>query len=127
MEDDGFFHLSDRIKDMINVSGNKVYTTEVDEVLFKHPHVLMAAAFGVPDPNMPGSERVMAAIKLKEGTEGKVTAEEIREFCRQHLAPYAVPKIVEFRNSIPMTATEKLFKKVLREEAIAGMKREGKI
>ncbi|MBI4962615.1 MAG: AMP-binding protein [Desulfomonile tiedjei] len=127
MEDDGFFHLSDRIKDMVNVSGNKVYTTEVDEVLFRHPHVLMAAAFGVPDPNMPGSERVMAAIKLKDGTESKVTAEEIREFCRQHLAPYAVPRIVEFRNSIPMTATEKLFKKALREEAIARMKKEGKI
>jgi long-chain acyl-CoA synthetase len=127
MDDDGFFHLSDRIKDMVNVSGNKVYTTEVDEVLFRHPHVLMAAAFGIPDPETPGSERIMAAIRLKEGTEDKVRAEDIREFCRRHLAPYAVPKVVEFRNTIPMTATEKLFKKALRDEAIAKMKREGKL
>lgn len=127
MDDDGFFHLSDRIKDMVNVSGNKVYTTEVDEVLFKHPHILMAAAFGIPDPDLPGSERVMAAVKLKDGAEDNVSAEDIRDFCRRHLAPYAVPKVVEFRSSIPTTATEKLFKKVLREEAVARMKKEGKI
>ncbi|MDQ7784582.1 MAG: AMP-binding protein [Desulfomonilaceae bacterium] len=127
MDDEGFFRLSDRIKDMVNVSGNKVYTTEVDEVLFRHPHVLMAAAFGIPDPETPGSERIMAAIRLKDGSEGKVGAEDIRDFCRRHLAPYAVPKVVEFRNSIPMTATEKLFKKALRDEAIARMKQEGKL
>ncbi|MEJ2716751.1 MAG: AMP-binding protein [Deltaproteobacteria bacterium] len=126
MDDDGFFHLSDRIKDMVNVSGNKVYTTEVDEVLFRHPHVLMAAAFGIPDPERPGSERVMAAVRLKDGTEDTVTPEEIREFCRQHLPPYAIPKVVEFRDSIPLTATEKLFKKALREEAIARMRRADK-
>ena len=87
----------------------------------------MAAAFGIPDPETPGSERIMAAIRLKDGSEGKVGAEDIRDFCRRHLAPYAVPKVVEFRNSIPMTATEKLFKKALRDEAITRMKQEGKL
>lgn len=118
MDEEGYFHLSDRVKDMVNISGMKVYTTTVDEVLYKHPAVHMAVAFGVPDPNTPGSERVMAVIQLKEGYKGKVTAEEIREFCRNHLAPYAIPKIVEFREEMPLTVTEKLFKKALRDEAL---------
>lgn len=122
MDEDGYFHISDRTKDMVNVSGMKVYTTTVDEVLFKHPGVLMAAAFGVPDPDTPGSERVMAVIRLKDGYEGKASVEEIKNFCRQHLAPYAVPKHVEFRRNMPLTVTEKLFKKALRDEAIAKMK-----
>jgi long-chain acyl-CoA synthetase len=122
MDDDGYFHLSDRIKDMINVSGMKVYTTTVDEVLYKHPAVHMAAAIGVPDPKMPGSERVMAVIQLKDSFQGKVTEDEIRDFCREELAPYAVPKFVEFRATMPMTVTEKLFKKVLREEALEKFK-----
>lgn len=124
MDDDGFFHLSDRIKDMVNVSGNKVYTTEVDEVLFKNPHVLMAAAFGVPDPDIPGSERVMAVIKLKGGEKHQVSAGDIQQYCRRHLPPYAVPKYIEFRESIPLTVTDKVFKKVLKEETIAKMKKE---
>ena len=125
MDEDGYFHLSDRTKDMVNVSGMKVYTTTVDEILFRHPAVEIAAAFGVPDPDMPGSERVMAAIQLKPGFTGKVTEDEIREFCRKHLAPYAVPKHVEFREEMPLTVTEKVFKKVLREEAIQKIKDKG--
>lgn len=121
MDEEGYFQIVDRIKDMVNVSGMKVYTTTVDEVLFKHPAVLMAAAIGVPDPEVPGSERVMAVIQLREGA-GPVTADEIRDYCRQHLAPYAVPKFVEFRDQIPLTVTEKVFKKALRDEIIARMK-----
>ncbi|MBW2563072.1 MAG: AMP-binding protein [Deltaproteobacteria bacterium] len=121
MDEDGYFHMCDRTKDMVNVSGLKVYTTTVDEVLYKHPGVLMAAAFGVPDPKTPGSERVMAVIQLKEEFKGKVTADEIQNFCREHLSPYAVPKFVEFRDELPMTVTEKLFKKALRDEIISKM------
>lgn len=122
MDEDGYFQLVDRIKDMVNVSGMKVYTTEVDEVLFKHPAVLMAAAFGVPDPEMPGSERVMAAVQLKDEQQGQVSVQEIKDFCRQHLPPYAVPMYVEFRQELPLTVSEKVFKKVLREEAIIRLK-----
>lgn len=122
MDEDGYFYISDRIKDMVNVSGMKVYTTTVDEVLFKHPGVLMAAAFGVPDPKNPGSERVMAVIQLKEEAVGTVGAADIVNYCKEKLAPYAVPKFVEFRDELPMTVTEKLFKRQLREEAIAAMK-----
>ncbi|MCP4646779.1 MAG: acyl--CoA ligase [bacterium] len=87
----------------------------------------MAAAFGVPDVQKPGSERVMAAIQLKNVYKGRVTEEEIVSFCRENLAPYAVPKYVEFRDELPFTATEKLFKKELRDEAIAAMKGKGEL
>lgn len=119
MDEDGTFEIVDRIKDMVNVSGLKVYTTEVDDVLFSHPGVSMAAAFGVPDPDIPGSERVVAVVQLKEELRGLVTEQDIREFCRAHLAPYAVPKVVMFRPVLPLTVTEKVFKMALREEAIA--------
>ena len=89
----------------------KVYTTTVDEGALPAPAVEIAAAFGVPDPDIPGSERVMAAIQLKPGFIGKVTEDEIREFCRKHLAPYAVPKYVEFREEIPLTVTRKKYSK----------------
>jgi len=118
MDSDGYLQIVDRIKDMVNVSGMKVYTTMVDEVLFAHPAVLMAAAFGVPDPKVPGSERVMAVIQLKEEHKGKVYETEMIEYCRIHLAPYAVPGTIEFRENLPLTVTEKVFKKVLRDEVI---------
>jgi len=122
MDNDGYFHLTDRSKDMINVSGNKVYSTQVDEVIYNHPAVLMAASFGVPDPKTPGSERVAVVIVLHENYTKPVTEDEIRNHCRKHLAPYAVPKFVDFRDKLPMTVTEKLFKKELREQMIEKMK-----
>lgn len=127
MDEDGYFQIVDRIKDMVNVSGMKVYTTEIDEVLYRHPGVLMAAAYGVPDPDRPGSERVMAAIQLKQEFEGKVSVDEIKGLCKEHLAPYAVPKSVEFRSDMPLTVTEKVFKKVLREQAMEKMKQSGEM
>jgi long-chain acyl-CoA synthetase len=122
MDETGYFQIVDRLKDMVNVSGLKVYTTEVDEVLFKHPAIAVAAAFGIPDNEIPGSERVMAVVTLKEGYCNLVTEQELRDFCRQHLPPYAVPKIIEFHDELPLTVSEKVFKKVLREQAIARMR-----
>ena len=127
MDEDGYFHMSDRVKDMVNVSGMKVYTTTVDEVLYRHPGVEMAAAIGVPDPENPGSERVMAFVQLRADYRNRVTADEIREFCRNHLAPYAVPKFVEFRDTLPMTVTEKLSKKALRDEVLKRLEQTGRI
>jgi long-chain acyl-CoA synthetase len=116
MDPDGYFQLVDRSKDMVNVSGNKVYTTHVDDVLHRHPAVLAAAAFGVPDPRRPGIEQVVAAVQLKDGYQGTITASEIRAFCGEHLAPYAVPKYVFFREEMPLTVTQKIFKRALRDE-----------
>jgi long-chain acyl-CoA synthetase len=119
MDEDGYLQLVDRIKDMVNISGMKVYTTHVDEVLFAHPAVLMAAAFGVPDPEIPGSERVMAVIQLKDDHRGRVSDAEMIAYCRDKLPPYAVPKSIEFREELPLTVTEKVFKKALRDEVVA--------
>ena len=83
MDETGYFQIVDRLKDMVNVSGLKVYTTEVDEVLYKHPAIALAAAFGIPDAEIPGSERVMAVVALKDGYRGSVTEQEFRDFCRQ--------------------------------------------
>jgi long-chain acyl-CoA synthetase len=117
MDEDGYFFLVDRTKDMINVSGNKVYSVVVDDVLFEHPAVQTAAVIGIPDPERPGSERVKAFIVLRDGAE--VSEEELIEFCREKLPPYAIPKTIEFRQSLPLTVTEKVFKKVLRDEEVA--------
>jgi long-chain acyl-CoA synthetase len=118
MDERGYFVLEDRIKDMANVSGYKVYTTEVDQVLFKYPGVAMAAAVGIPDPERPGSERIKVFIKPTEEYRGKITADEIIEYCKEKLAPIAVPKQVEFRDDLPLTVTEKIYKKALRDEEI---------
>lgn len=112
---------------MVNVSGMKVYTAEVDEVLYQHPGVFMAAAFGVPDPQISGSERVMAVIQLRDEHKGNVTAEDVQAFCKEHLPPYAVPKFVRFKDELPLTVTDKVFKKVLRDEAVAEMKEQGEL
>jgi long-chain acyl-CoA synthetase len=121
MDADGYFQLVDRTKDMVNVSGLKVYTTHVDEVLYRHPAVLMAAAFGIPDPEIPGSERVMAAVQVKDDYHGNVTAEELQLHCREYLEPYAVPTTIEFHDALPLTVSDKVFKKALRDEVIARM------
>ncbi|HED23750.1 MAG TPA: long-chain fatty acid--CoA ligase, partial [Firmicutes bacterium] len=80
---------------------------------------------GVPDPERPGSERIKAFVVLLEEYRGRVTAEDIIDFCRDKCAPYAVPRQVEFRDSLPMTVSEKLFKRLLREEEIARIKSKG--
>lgn len=127
MDEDGYFYIHDRTKDMINVSGFKVYSTSVDEVLFKHPGVLMAVAVGVPDPNIPGSEKVMAVVRLRDEYKDKVTAEDIINTCKEHLPPYAVPKYVDFKDDLPLTVTEKLFKKEMRDEAVERLKARGEL
>lgn len=116
MDNEGFFYVTDRIKDMINVSGLKVYSTKVDEVIFRHPGVQMVVTIGVPDPEKEGSERVVAIVRAKEEFTGKITEEEIITLCKEKLAHYEVPKVVVFKDDLPMTVTGKLWKKELREE-----------
>ncbi len=125
MDDDGYFYITDRIKDMANISGLKVYTRLVDDVLYEHPAVADAATIGIPDPERPGSEKIKAFIRLKEEQEGKVTADDIISHCKKKLPVYSVPKFIEFRKELPLTVTEKIFKRQLREEEIAKMKEAG--
>ncbi len=119
MDDDGYFAVVDRIKDMINVGGNKVYSRVIDDILHEHPAVEVAGVIGVPDPERAGSERVKAFIQLEPEFKGKVTEEEIIEFLRDKVKPYAVPKFVEFRDELPLTLIMKIHKKLLREEELA--------
>ena len=128
MDEDGYFYVVDRTKDMINVSGLKVYGRVVDDILFEYPAVSKAATIGIPDPERPGSERVKIFISLKEGYEpSKELEQDIIRYCREKLPPYAVPKFVEFRQDLPLTVTEKIFKRKLREEEIAKMKERGEL
>jgi acyl-CoA synthetase (AMP-forming)/AMP-acid ligase II len=127
MEEDGYFYITDRIKDMANISGLKVYTRLVDDALYEHPAVGDAVAIGIPDTERPGSERIKAFVRLKEEFQGKVTDEEIIGHCREKLPAYAVPKFIEFRKELPLTVTLKLFKRQLREEEIAKMKARGEL
>ena len=121
----GHFYVVDRTKDMVNVSGYKVYTREIDDLLYEYPGVDEAAVIGVPDPERPGSERVKAFIVPLPEYKGKIKEDDIIKFLREKVPPYAVPKFVEFRNELPRTVTEKIFKRKLRDEEIEKMKKQG--
>lgn len=121
IDSDGYFKVVDRIKDMINVSGNKVYSRVIDDILHEHEAVEIAGVIGIPDPERPGSERVKAFIQLKHGYKGKISEQDIINFLKDKVKPYAVPKGVEFRDELPLTIVMKLFKKKLREEELAKM------
>ncbi len=116
MDEDGYFFIVDRKKDMINVSGFKVYPREMEDVLFEHEAIESAAVIGLPNPDIPGSEKVKAFIVLKDGyKESEEMEAEIKEFCRQTVAPYKVPKFIEFRKELPETLVGKVLRKDLKE------------
>ncbi|MCP4602831.1 MAG: long-chain fatty acid--CoA ligase [Proteobacteria bacterium] len=115
IDENGYFSVVDRTKDMIIVSGYKVYSREVDEILYKYPAVEMAATVGVPDPEKQGSERVAVMIQPKQGHLDKMKEEEIVTYLRKKVAKYAVPKYVRFVDEIPLTDVQKVDKKKIRE------------
>ena len=112
MDEDGYFFLVDRKKDMIICGGYNVYPRDVEEVLYQNPKIQEACVLGAPDPYR--GETVKAFVVLKEGQESR--AEEIIEFCRQNLARYKVPTLVEFRRELPKSHVGKILRKTLREE-----------
>lgn len=99
---------------MINVSGLKVYSEEVDEILQSHPAVTRAATIGVPDPERPGSERVKIYVELEEEYEEEVEKTDLIEYLKDKVAKYAVPQEVEFIDEMPPTPIGKIDKRVLR-------------
>jgi long-chain acyl-CoA synthetase len=111
-DEDGYFSIVDRKKDMIIASGYKILPREVEEVLFAHPAVQEAAVVGVPDPYR--GETVKAFIVLKAGMHA--TVEELITHCRTSLAPYKVPRLIEFRAELPKTAIGKVLRRVLAAE-----------
>ncbi len=116
MDEDGYFFIVDRKKDMINVSGFKVYPREVEDVLFEHEAVQNAAVIGIPHPKIYGNDIVKAYLILKDGfQESDDLKKEILEFCRKTMAPYKVPKEIDFRKELPETLVGKVLRKDLRE------------
>ena len=116
MDEDGYFYLVDRLKDMVIVSGFKVFTRELDDILAKHPDVLMAATIGLPDPERPGSERVACAIVLRDGVnKGDEEKEKIRAFLKEHVAPYKMPRLIEFMDELPTSGVGKVLKREIKK------------
>ena len=114
MDPEGWFYIVDRKKDLINVSGFKVWPREVEDVLYQHPAVASACVIGVPDAYR--GETVKAYLTLKRGRE-RTPPDEFIEFCRQRMAAYKYPRLVEIVDEIPKTATGKMLKRQLREES----------
>ncbi len=112
MDEDGFFKIVDRKKDMIIVGGFNVYPRDVEEVLYQHPKILECAVAGIPSKR--SGETVKAYIVLKQGQ--SATPEEIKAFCRERLTAYKVPKQYEFRTELPKTMIGKVLRRVLVEE-----------
>lgn len=114
MDEDGFFYIAGRKKEMILASGFNVYPIEVENVLYRHPAVLETAVFGMPDEYR--GETVRAAVVLKEGAE--LSEQELIDFCRSELAAYKVPTDVIFVKELPKTTVGKILKRTLKEQFI---------
>jgi len=115
MDEDGYFYIVERKKDLILSGGFNIYPREVEEVLYEHPKVLEAAVVGVPDAVR--GEKVKAFIVLKPGQ--TATGPEIIRFCRERLAPYKVPRAVAFRDALPKSLAGKVLRRAIREEEAA--------
>ncbi len=114
MDDEGYFHYYARTKDLIKYRGFSVFLREIEEVLTAHPMVKAAGVVGVKDPKV--GEYPMAYVVLKPEARGRVTEADIRDYLKEKLAPYKVPKVVEFRSELPKTDVGKVSRRDLREE-----------
>jgi long-chain acyl-CoA synthetase len=110
-DEEGYLTIVDRKKDMIIAGGYNVYPREIDEILFQHPKILEACAIGVPDRYR--GETVNAYVVVKPGE--KVTADEVIQYCREKLAAYKAPKMVEFIDALPKSAIGKVLRKEVKE------------
>ena len=118
IDEEGFVVITDRKKDMIIVGGFNVYPKDVEEILYTHPKVALAAVVGIPDPR--AGEVVKAFVQLKPGT--TATAEEILDFCKDKMAGYKRPRDVEFRETLPTSVVGKVLRRVLRDEEVKKIK-----
>ena len=116
MDEDGYFHIADRKKDMIIAGGYNIYPTEVEAVLFEHPAILEAAVIGVPHETR--GETVKAFVVLQEGQ--NATPEEIMDFCRERMAAYKIPRHVDYRDELPKSIIGKVLRRELRDLEATG-------
>ena len=115
LDAEGYCNIVGRLKDLVIRGGENVYPREVEEFLFRHPAIAQVQVFGVPDAKY--GEEVCAWVVLKPGA--RATADEIRDFCRDQIAHYKVPRHVRFKGEIPMTVTGKAQKYLMRQAMVA--------
>jgi fatty-acyl-CoA synthase len=111
---DGYFFIVDRLKRMINAAGYKVWPAEVESIMYGHPDVQEACVIGAPDPHR--GETVKALVVLKAASRGRVCPEELIGWCRTHMAAYKIPRVVEFVDSLPKSATGKVQWRLLQDQ-----------
>jgi long-chain acyl-CoA synthetase len=114
MDEEGYFHFYDRSKDLIKYKGYSIFAKDVEDVLYAHPQVKAAGVIGVSDPSV--GQRIKAIVVLQADARGKVSEEELKAYCRNQLAEYKVPHLVEFRGELPKTDVGKVSRRELREE-----------
>ena len=114
MDEEGYFIFYDRSKDLIKFKGYSVFAREIEEVLYKHPQIKAVGVIGVPDPKV--GQYIKANIVLNPEARGKVSEEDILNYCKENLAHYKVPKVIEFRGELPKTDVGKISRRELREE-----------
>jgi fatty-acyl-CoA synthase len=114
MDELGYLNIVGRSKDMVIRGGENVYPVEIEDILFQHPAIASAQVIGVPDKLM--GEELMAWVVLREGA--AASEDDIREFCRQHLAHFKLPRYVKFVSEYPLTVTGKVQKFRMRELAV---------
>ncbi len=118
IDEDGYVYVVDRTKDMIIVGGYKVFSSEVEDKLFKHPAIGMCALIGLPNPDRPDSEIIKLVVQKSDAYKRKPNEEvelELKAFAKENLAPYKVPKVYEFVDAIPLTPVGKVDKKAMRK------------
>ena len=118
MDEDGYFYIVDRKKELIKPGGFQVWPREVEEAIMDHPKVLEVGVGGIPDPK--SGETVKAWVVVKPGE--SLTEDELKEFCKERLAPYKVPRYVEFRPELPKTTVGKILRRELVRQHKEGVK-----
>lgn len=122
MDEEGYFYIVDRKKDLIISGGYNIYPREIDEVLYAHPKIKEAVSVGIPHETR--GEIVKAYVVLEEGE--KLSRSDVIGYCREKLANYKVPRRVEFRKELPKTMVGKVLRRSLREEEVAKMEKKDK-
>jgi len=115
VDDEGYFTILERKKDMLKVSGYSVFPAEVEAMMYQHPAIAEVGVVGVPDPYR--GEDPIAFVVLKPGAQGTVREEQLVEWCRAEMAVYKAPRQVRFVDALPKTASGKILKRMLREKA----------
>ncbi|MFW5770886.1 MAG: AMP-binding enzyme, partial [Spirochaetota bacterium] len=119
LDENGYFYIVDRKKDMIIAGGYNIYPRDIDEVLFEHPQIVEACAVGIPDEYR--GETVKAFVVRKSGA--SLTEEDIINYCKDKLAKYKVPKMIEFIDELPKSGVGKILRKELRQMEMERMKK----